>query len=122
MATEWRCGVMPGCQRLDAAVVVLHMVGGGAVINLDHPKKWSVTVAVTVTVCPSDNCESTDRPGAGHVPARSLSRSRSSNICHSIPIVVFGSVCSTVTIMQNFMRFFKIERTQLEVRETSGMG
>jgi hypothetical protein len=32
------------CRRLEAAMVVLHKVGGGAVVNLDHPNKQSVTV------------------------------------------------------------------------------
>jgi hypothetical protein len=28
-----------GGQRLEAAMVALHKVGGGAVVNLDHPNK-----------------------------------------------------------------------------------
>ena len=44
--------VMPGGRRLEAAMVVLHKVGGGADVNLDHPHKYSVTVSVSVTVVP----------------------------------------------------------------------
>jgi hypothetical protein len=29
-------------------MAALHKVGGGPVINFDHPNKWSVTVTVTV--------------------------------------------------------------------------
>ncbi len=40
---------------MEAAAIILHMVGGGAAINFDHQNKYSVAVAVTVTVlCKSD--------------------------------------------------------------------
>ncbi len=43
-----RCNASGHKLKLEAAVVVLHKVGGGAVVNFDHPNKYSVTVTVTV--------------------------------------------------------------------------
>ncbi len=38
------------CLRLETAIVDLDKVGGGEVVNLNHPNKLFVPVTVTVTV------------------------------------------------------------------------